>query len=150
MKKITRIEDVYCVPKTEEDLNYFGCSKGVHIKWSEPSFKGHSGLSYHYKEVLGVDMGSRTEIPVDRFLDLLNDKIADWRLEEVGFVCLGNGLKVDSYLEIGNSKSDQYTWRLEYSETFDLTFLNRNKLNITTFTELLRQMKFLGWKNYEQ
>lgn len=144
MKKITRIEDVYCVPKTEEDLNYFGCSKGVHIKWSEPSFKGHSGLSYHYKEVLGVDMGSRTEIPVDQFLDLLNDKIADWRLLEVGFKSVdgkfpyyslrNNSIelswsKIGVAIEIGN----EATW-----------------LKITTFTELLRQMKFLGWKNYEQ
>jgi len=138
--EITKLEEVYCVPDTDDELNHFGCSEGVHIKWDEPSFKGHNGLSYHYKEVFGIDMNGRKQIPVQHFHDLLQDKIVPWRLEEVGFTQLEVPVIPKPY----KIKIVQHT--LFYDVKTEMVALGTNPLNITAFSELFQMMKFLGYK----
>lgn len=140
MKKITRIEDVYCVPKTALQLAMVKKIGGSRVrKWS---VRKGGDVSYSLKTAF---IRSGGEIPVDQFLDLLNDKIAPWRLLEIGF-------------EMVDGKFPYYSLR---DKEIELSWSEKTKhsgvaleigdeaiwLDITTFTELLQQMKFLGWKN---
>lgn len=151
--KNTRLEDVYCVPKTEDEWKLL-----------------ISGLEYSVKEdsdfacididgtplILDKDFlkdpdfghyfDGRKQIPVDQFLDLLNDKITPWRLEEVGFK---SPLKWRHDLIIQSEFNGRVVTRVVgYND--GIVTLEHEELNITTFTELIQQMKFLGWKNEEQ
>jgi hypothetical protein len=78
-----------------------------------------------------------TEIPVSRFLDLYHDRITPWRLEDVGFDV--------TVLPYKNKIEGHYQRHImEVTETGQLIFLNGKMMEgITTFTELLQQIKFL-------
>ena len=75
-----RLSEVFCRPTTEE--------------WNNPILlKCRSFFSG--MDVCGVghfNQKDRTEITVDKFIDLINDTIADWRLQEDGFKVSGNDL----------------------------------------------------------
>lgn len=98
-----------------------------------------------------------TEIPVSRFLDLYHDRITPWRLEEVGFsgvildidgdqFCVPH--KKDYALKIGMAEIGV---RIEHNKFLaaSMSICDGNERSfmllhgITTFTELLQQIKFL-------
>lgn len=133
---MTILEEVYCIPKTVEEWKLLGYGKpleetyvvsieGVDI----PIFEGDSDFGYI------VDNGK--EITVQHFHDLLNDKIVDWRLEEIGFVSgiSYDKLKISEIIEVivDNQGGVQLCTDKVCSDT----------LNIKTFTELKQLIKFL-------
>jgi len=130
--KITRIEDVYTVPKTEADWAMLPADRE---SWCRNEGVVFGNIPYNKQRREG-----KKEIPVDRFLDLLNDKIAPWRLLEVGFFRYESDHM--AFDEIGLSVYDIGA-EVHYVRNID-------PLNINTFSELLQMMKFCGWKNEEQ
>jgi hypothetical protein len=139
--KITRIEDVYTVPKTEEEWKLFPVRVRSDREICISSNSRCMTVRLGHCSSLGM-----TEIPVDRFLDLLNDMIAPWRLDEAGF--RRNDSTGLEYFNIEISKVD-LSWSAKYGVAITKG-VEDIWLTITTFTELLQQMKFLGWKNEEQ
>lgn len=93
-----------------------------------------------YRRWVDVTDIGLTEIPVSRFLDLYHDRITPWRLVEIGFKfdVLGYG-----YLDLKNEgsllkfTSDHEIFLCAYRQQIT------TKVFITTFTELLQQIKFL-------
>lgn len=84
-----RLSEVYCRPKTEEEciaLNMHKSNVGVAVCKSILN----DGLT-------GFNGSGRTEIPVTHFIDLLQDKIVPWRLEEDGFSHNTPMIEVASY-----------------------------------------------------
>lgn len=133
--KITRIEDVYTVPKTEEEWKLFP----VRVRSDREICLSSNGRCMTVRIGHCSSLGM-TEIPVHHFLDLLNDKIAPWRLLEVGFFRYESDHM--AFDEIGLSVYDIGA-EVHYVRNID-------PLNINTFSELLQMMKFCGWKNEEQ
>jgi hypothetical protein len=91
-----RLSESYCRPKTKEEweaisiyfldeIEYYG---GV-SEWKQ-DFERCGYVFFFYSDNYGGILYSssgndRTEIPVSNFIDLMNDSIVSWRLEEDGF-----------------------------------------------------------------
>jgi hypothetical protein len=73
-------------------------------------------------------------VSVPRFLDLMNDSIVPWRLEEVGFIHSVRGI-----YELNVNPHGHFT--LEYCEGF--VYVSAGRTSITTFTELLELIRML-------
>jgi len=128
MKK-TELKDVYCVPLPSE--------------WTEEMLKMRNPLNG--TDICGVgtfNRKDRTEIPVSKFIDLLEDRIVGWRLEEIGFrdfptfedkerwiFRLENGMNIVLF-------QDMITH-------LEVSYNELNRLNISTFTELETLIRFL-------
>lgn len=143
MKKITRIEDVYCVPKTEGELNLV----------TDNGYEWDGEDIYVEMDNWGILACSppfpanKLEIPVEQFLDLLVDKITHWRLLEAGFKIAKSereGVWLFQDFELNWDEEDGF------SINVNAQCCGMIKLDITTFTELLQQMKFLGWTQNEE
>lgn len=122
MKK-TELKDVYCKPKSGEWTNEM-------IKMQTP-FNG--------TDICGLGMFNRkdrTEIPVSRFIDLLEDRIVGWRLEEIGFNHVSHKEDIEEYWEIVING---------YVIVFDTqnVMLDKGIINIKKFTELETLIGFL-------
>jgi len=133
MKK-TELKDVYCVLKTDEDWTKLGLKSHVYAEksavfWSYdmPMNNGVVGpTNPHLLKLQG-----RTEIPAQHFIDLLEDRIVPWRLEEIGF----NNQMVET--PFFNVECENELVYIDGSIT---------PLNISTFTELVQLLKFLGYE----
>lgn len=119
---------------------------------------GHVNLS-KINSILNIDAETygRTEIPVTHFLDLLHDRICAWRLEEVGFrkyimeidgILFSTPHEQDYILKIGIAEvgvrieNDKFfAASLSVGDCVEQYFVLAH--GITTFTELLQQIKFL-------
>ena len=79
--------------------------------------------------------GERVEVSVEKFLDLLHDRIAPWRLEEVGFRKIAGVYQQDSGLNVF------------FNDDVIESYINCDgdciDTYITTFTELLTLIRFL-------
>lgn len=73
-------------------------------------------------------------VSVPRFLDLMNDRIVPWRLEEVGFVHSVRGI-----YELNVNPHGHFT--VEYCEGF--VYVSAGRTSITTFTDLLKLIRML-------
>ena len=80
-------------------------------------------------------------VSVPRFLDLMNDSIVPWRLEEVGFVHSVRGI-----YELNVNPHGHFT--LEYCEGF--VYVSAGRTSITTFTDLLTLIRMLTPNNNEK
>jgi len=140
---MTTLENSYCVPTKEQ---------WDKIQETEP--KGYINLIGYYQEddVIIVewdhidagfmilskkrsDVQDRKEISVQHFVDLVDDRISSWRLEEFGF-----NNKLELFVQGFNltvAPSEKPYVYIEVSHHADMDF------NITTFTELLTLIKFL-------
>lgn len=177
---MTKIEDVYCKPKTEEDWESFDLTiigKDIDFKkasdvdaYNDENYEvfylgkdyialakvngkltplvvgvckargSESTMISEYKgDTYPIKTKNKTEISVERFVDLSKDRITGWRLEEVGFKDgeLPYMLKVEAD-HFGDS------WNVQVSENGKYVFVDGKRTYITTFTELLTQLKFLG------
>lgn len=129
IEAMTTIDKVYCVPKGEE-WDIFGLIPltGHKVMWlgGEPT-------------LVSGTFNDRTEIPVTHFLDLLHDRIAGWRLEELGF---------------NNPFGDTYTLRLEHdwngvivTRTIrvicGVVSVNGDEVSVTAFTDLMALIRML-------
>ena len=129
---MTTIDKVYCVPKTEEELKSlpFFTPKNTRSTLLRPVIKYEDEP---FCTIACNGTGNREEVSVSKFLDIVHDRIAPWRLEEVGFV--------DPF------KTTRRRFLAEF-HTIDVDEQNVVRLDggytyITTFTELLTLIKFL-------
>ena len=101
-----RLSEVYCRPKTDGEWRIVAGHSMVHpdnkrdfpfvIHWKWQSEAPYPiGHGNNMTMATNEDVDGKTEIPVSQFIDLLNDSIVPWRLEEDGFIetdletCLG-------------------------------------------------------------
>lgn len=147
---MTKIEEVYTIPKTEEEWKLLDEAHGFNVVGEENGFvKGQDCVVYEseglYQALLRLEDNDLIEIPVERFLELINDRIVGWRLEELGFEKVEKNLTF-YVLKIANT---ELSWSEKTKNAGVGIEIGEEAvwLNISTFTELLQQMKFLGWKN---
>ena len=132
---MTRLDNSYCVPNTEDEWSAIDAlNPRIELR-----MKGAFvyTLKEHGKRRLWVchrEKGNAKEIPVSKFLDLYHDRIAPWRLEEVGF-------------EHGHELKLAHCNVLFWSGDGDDIDIDKDgsliPVNITTFTELLTLIRFL-------
>lgn len=143
--KETKLKDVYCIPKNQNEW----IDLSTHNSYRIPNFgrfikdrvvldTGHVFGHYDAKDCY---LEERAEISVSKFIDLLEDRIVSWRLEEIGF---------RSFPTV----SDKERWILrlpsfelilfkEMVVFLEISYNDLTELNITTFTELKQLIKFL-------
>lgn len=132
---MTRLDNSYCAPRTEDE---WAAIDALNPR-TELRMKGRFvyTLKEHGKRRLWVchrEKGNAKEIPVSRFLDLLHDRIVPWRLEEVGFMPSASPDLL--MLSTGHGilcASEDGVWFNHMRVAY----------NITTFTDLLQQIRFL-------
>jgi hypothetical protein len=73
-----RLSEVYCVPQNAKECKALNVSNG------EIGMKICKSLVSDGKAIFQGNLG-RTEIPVQHFIDLIEDRIVAWRLVEDGF-----------------------------------------------------------------
>jgi len=136
MKK-TELKDVYCVPKTDEEWGQFKMwdESKIDAKDLFPCIIEIGNTKQCIQRGLNHEnLIGRTEIPVSKFIDLLEDRMVGWRLEEIGFV---HEVDVDFYiLDLDDYRHIE--WNSQEGVAYD-----DSVLNIKTFTELETLIRFL-------
>lgn len=129
MKK-TLLKDCYCLPENDDEWKLSGLKKPEYnIPYGVFELDGKVfSTNSHLLKAQG-----RTKIPVSRFVDLLEDRIVGWRLEEIHGHVSNNG---SYYWEFYRNRLE-----VEYSM---IVRLNDELIYINTLTELEQQLKFLG------
>lgn len=136
---MTTIENVYCRPQTADEwasmkVTYpLDRDRNMLVVW-------HDGLTWQTNIPVGRDGG---EIPVSKFLELLADRIAGWRLLQIGFKLID--YRRIPYYEYQPSTRIKINWS-EEAASMGIGFELPNDdawLNVHTFTELLTLIKFL-------
>lgn len=129
--KETKLSEVYCVPENEEDWELLGLLESKNTNGYNYHDLSASVSMYDGKACLYEKSSNKKEVAVQQFLDLLNDKIVDWRLEDIGFEKKGYKLYSNRVIDCLD----------------DDVHMNINGvytcLNIKTFTELKQIIKFL-------
>lgn len=119
------LDNTYCRPTTEAEFNLV-CPTRQYIE-------GRVVFTVAGEPMPHIEPYYLTEIPVQQFIDLLEDRIVPWRLEEVGFE---KAIEIYFY-EIGISNIAFYP---EGRVTFGTP---EQDFNIKTFTDLLTLIRFL-------
>ena len=152
METPTTLQNSYCVPKTEDEWAELGLKPHVYAEKSavfgskdDPHNNGVAGpVNPHLLKAIG-----RVEIPAPKFLDLLHDRIAPWRLKEVGFE------KTESFFRLKDLgryvlETDEYYIVVRFHEhgfTTSWSYINEysdgTKYELASFTDLLTLIKFL-------
>ena len=118
------LDNTYCRPTTEAEWDLLP-NRDL---WCRNENAVFGAIDFSKQKVSG-----KTEIPVQHFIDLLEDRIVPWRLEEVGFE---KAIEIYFY-EIGISNIAFYP---EGRVTFGTP---EQDFNIKTFTDLLTLIRFL-------
>ena len=143
--KETKLRDVYCVPKNQNEW----IDLSTHNSYRIPNFGRFlknrvvldTGHILGHNDAKDCYLEERIEIQVSKFIDLLEDRIVPWRLEEIGFSSLP-------------TVSDKERWILRlpsfelilFKEMVVFLAISYNELvemNIKTLTELKQLIKFL-------
>jgi hypothetical protein len=139
---MTTLENSYCVPRTVEEWDMlYPKANWLGQYPCEHSHVYSSCGGHKYLASWPNDDPNKTEIPVSHFLDLLHDRIAWWRLEEVGFLeddddtwCLNTeSSQVRCYGDVIIDRIVLWPDYAEYS----------SNIYITTFTDLLTFIRML-------
>ena len=153
------LENSYCVPTKEQwaqiqkiepkgYVNFMGAFKKgnvIMVEWD------HIDVGYMILSKKKSEVRDRKEIPVQHFIDLVEDRITPWRLEEVSFRSTNPN----------DSASNVFFKRMSYMASVHVSYMDGklhdisiepygseevasiDELNISTFTELLNLIKFL-------
>jgi hypothetical protein len=121
------LENSYCRPKNEAEWKLIGLYNPIQPFCVE-HIKGRKRYSSRPKK-------TKTEIPIQQFIDLLEDRMATWRLIEAGFEN-----KVLDYYDISIQKSER-KWHISVRNN-EVT-LNGELINIANHTDLLTLIRFL-------
>ena len=132
-----RLSEVYCLPKGAKEWGMFGL---IDI-----------GTNYAVWSVDGVATVTDcnlpelfTQIPVQHFIDLIEDKICAWRLVEDGFVKTLIDEDCDLYT-LTNNKCDVCIC-IYYDETFEVVLeveSTQIRMKVLTYTDLLTLIRLL-------
>lgn len=139
MMKETKLTEVYCRPKTEEEWKIFGLWENNYCLYA-----GSVGDKPQLSDGNWVE-GSRTEVTVQQFIDLLHDRITPWRLEEIGFMSDGSDAVI-FVLKLPHDKIIEEVFPREMYEQFgthQVLCRGTNYRGIETFTELKQLIKSL-------
>ncbi len=123
-----RFDNVYCRPTDEEFEAMFDGIKQLgqeYVYWNE-----QHGLHAHHC----IESVNDKEIPVPRFIDLLHDRIAPWRLEEDGFTKRGSWYIFDTIVGEFCIDRDGGVHSVETQEQAD----------VNTYTDLITLIKLIG------
>lgn len=133
--------------KTHTTLNNSYCAPTDKSEWSDlfpttsiPKFQVyvmHDGVRHHFVARRPSNHLHWKEISVPRFLDLLHDRIAPWRLEEIGFEKLNVPAHPMPYMMKVGCHNVFFDVKLQS------VMLDTKPIYITTFTDLLTLIKFL-------
>ena len=125
------LENTYCKPTTEKEWDLLP-NRDLWCRNEDAVF---GAIDFRKQKVSG-----KTEIPVQHFIDLLEDKIVPWRLVENGFE---------------NKYSSDYVYAIDFRTDLYITpnynFIRGHynsdevdiPINIKTLTDLLTLIKFL-------
>lgn len=109
------LDNTYCIPNIEEWEKNISLLKSIEKYWWRKYDDGncflHDNTVYLSNGTIG-DWNTRTEIPVQQFIDLIEDKICKWRLEEVGFMSAPCSGKTCYAFFVKESK----VWVMEYEK----------------------------------
>jgi hypothetical protein len=107
---------------------------------SYPSPRSHiywDGTGKYLASWPNEDKG-RTEIPFSHFIDLLNDSIVPWRLEDDGFDL---SIREGHYTGHSSSLASSFV----FIDKRGVVWLSNRKLNnVTTYTDLLTLIRLIG------
>lgn len=135
---MTTLENSYCVPQTKEEKSRF-----PHL-----DTENHCGVFYDsdygvlcFDESEWIHSNGK-EIPVQHFIDLVEDRITPWRIAELGFSRLVDGYQ---YIELGDCSIYVFAGTISFKIYVMPTseFAEDIRAYITTFTDLLTLIKFL-------
>lgn len=118
------LENVYCVPKQNE--------WSLKLKKYQNPFNGN--------DICGkgsFNRKNRTEIPVQHFIDLLEDKMSPWRLLEIGFIAMPYGYEFGSILVICPDPVCKIRVEIDTESNGTIS------TNCQTFTDLLTLIRLL-------
>ena len=127
---MTTLENSYCVPKTDEWRHFEKQSDDddIVMKWGgEIITASLSGMAF--------TCNKRKEIPVQHFIDLVEDRPSTWRIKEYQ---ASKGVR-DGFWNVFYI-SQSHLISVEQDGSFNL---NGRKVYLNTFTELLTLIKFL-------
>ncbi len=134
----TTLENSYCRPQNEAEWKLIGLYNPVQPFFVE-YIKGKKRYSSRPKS-------SKNEIPVQHFIDLVEDGICAWRLEEVGFVptvletCNSHHLKLDNGVMVEITEG-LYVSAIEVNEDGEIDHMLFQ--GVKTFTDLQTLIRFL-------
>jgi len=130
-----RLSEVYCIPQTAKDCKALNVSNG------EIGMKLCQSLVSDGKAIFQGNSG-RTEIPVQHFIDLAEDRIVPWRLEEVGFKYIKDHTP---FYEFSISKVSNLSWAESTSKHGIALEIREEQIwfSIHNFTDLLTLIKFM-------
>jgi hypothetical protein len=138
-----------------------GCYGGVYFVHSYcGGLPKPSEYTFHISEVNGSIRGvagqyfegelkdrGKTEVQFSHFIDLLNDSIVAWRLEEDGFRIDSSMLKTTYYMRVDNEDNAVHFTNIsiELDAGKVCVFVgNLEYRGITTYTDLLTQIRLIG------
>ena len=131
-----RLNESYCIAMTEDETErLMDTSRSCGFSWN---VWNHKGQWLHVEDSDGFNLSGelegRTEIPVSHFIDLLNDSIVPWRLEEDGFD-IQDGI---TYFETVAG-----SFRIEADGDVSHIVTGRTA-NVDTYTDLLTLIRLIG------
>ena len=131
-----RLSESYCRPKTEDETErLMDASRSCGFSWNVWIHEGNWLYFVDGDEFnLSGELEGRTEIHVQHFIDLLNDRIAPWRLEEDGFD-IKDGI---TYFETVAG-----SFRIEPDGEVSHIVTGRTA-NVDTYTDLLTLIRLIG------
>ena len=139
METPTTLQNSYCVPKTEDEWRKVMPTAIGKVSFGAVWFAHGSLHNINQKQ---LEYGGRTEITVQHFLDLVNDRIAPWRLHEIGFKFDGTKNELiceNGIIHVGYWMGD--VWCNIYPAS--IKKMVGISMSVETFTDLLTLIKFL-------
>ena len=140
------LDNTYCKPNIEEWEKITALLKSIEkYYWRKYDNDGncflHDDTVYLSNGTIG-DWNTRTEIPVQHFIDLMEDKIVAWRLVEDGFVFIKDHTP---FYEMRLSKVSCLSWS-ESTKKHGVALEIREEqiwFSITKYTDLLTLIRFV-------
>ena len=144
------LHNTYCKPNIEEWEKITALLKSIEkYYWRKYDNDGncflHDDTVYLSNGTIG-DWNTRTEIPVQHFIDLIEDKIVAWRLEEDGFGRMSPDADRYEYeIDPANNRSlmvkcDGEVWLSIFVFGNEV----RHPCNVKTYTQLLTLIELIG------
>ena len=130
---MTTLDNTYCRPTTEAEWDLLP-NRDL---WCRNENAVFGAIDFSKQKVSG-----KTEIPVQHFIDLLEDRIVPWRLEEVGFKYIKDHTP---FYEFSLSKVSNLSWAESTSKHGIALEIREEQIwfSINNFTDLLTLIRFL-------
>ena len=125
-----RLVNSYCIPKSHEDWDAIY----PQAKWLSQYPSSHSHVFYvdggKYLASYPNENSSRTQIPVQHFIDLIEDKIVAWRLEKDELFTIAGIFAITKEIDFDPRCNE-------------LSVCGITRKNVRTYSDLLTLIRFL-------